>query len=65
MSRVGQHEGLAYAYWGWGLLENAAGRRQTTMEELAAASAIFGKLGMTSEHNAIERELGNPRIAPA
>ena len=54
---LGNRRGLAYCYWGWGLLARQERDRKTEREKLAAALDIFSELNMPRERDQVRAEL--------
>ena len=62
---LGNKSGLAYCYWTWGLLAREHEDPQTVQVKLKAALALFTKLGMPRQRDAVAAELDQARQAGA
>jgi hypothetical protein len=54
---LGNKGSLGHCYWSWGLLARQQGDRQTEVEKLKTALAIFTDLKMPRERDAVQDEL--------
>jgi tetratricopeptide (TPR) repeat protein len=64
-AEMGNQEGLGHCYWSLGLLAREMGEPQTEKEKLQAALAIFTKLKMPREHDAVQAELNRTQASAA